>query len=94
MQEERQIETNFNFEECLKIQKQIEGLLENVKEIYVSETPKEKIDKLSTFSSVNSAPEIVLINSKIERVVQEYDFLKSMFHKQNVKKFTLLYRAS
>jgi hypothetical protein len=26
--------------------------------------------------------------------VQEYDFIKSLFPKQNVKKFTLLYRAS
>lgn len=50
------METNFNFEECFKIQKQIEGLLENIREIYTSEIPKEKLDKLSTFSSVSSAP--------------------------------------
>jgi hypothetical protein len=27
MNEERQIDTNFNFDDCLKIEKQIEGLL-------------------------------------------------------------------
>jgi hypothetical protein len=94
MSETRQMEASFNFDDCLKIQKQIEGLLENIRDIYTSEIPKEKLDKLSTFSSVSSAPEIVLIDSKIERVVQEYDFLKSLFLKQNVRKFTLLYRAS
>jgi hypothetical protein len=94
MSEDRQMETNFIFDDCLKIQKQIEQLLENAREIYISEIPKGKSDKGSTFSSVSSAPDIVLIDSKIERAIQEYDFIKSLFPKQNVRRFSLLFRAS
>jgi hypothetical protein len=36
MSEDRQMETNFIFDDCLKIQKQIEQLLENAREIYIS----------------------------------------------------------
>jgi len=88
------METNFNFNDTLKIQKQIESLLENARDIYMLEIPKEKSDKMSTFSSVSSAPEIILIDSKISCAVQEYDFIKSLFLKQHVRKFSLLFRAS
>ena len=35
-----------------------------------------------------------MLDSKITRARQESDFIRSMFHKQSVAKFTLLYRAS
>lgn len=49
---------------------------------------------MASISTVHSVPEIIIIDSKIERARQEFSFFKTLFPKQNIKGLNLVYRAS
>jgi hypothetical protein len=53
---------SFSFEQCPKIQKQIDQLLENVRDIYINEIPKVKEEKIKEISLTS---DLKLIDTKI-----------------------------
>ena len=91
MNEEKVLETNFSAEECQKTLKSLDHALDRIKDLYMLESPREKMS-FSTTATISISPlEIAGFNS---RITQEHDYIRSLFSKQPIKQLTLLYRAS
>lgn len=91
MSEEKSLETNFSVKECQKTLITIEQSIENIRELYMIESKKEKMSFSTNPTESFGINDIVGFDSKI---TNEYDYIRSLFPKQNIKKMTLLFRAS
>lgn len=63
MNEEKKLDTNFSMEECQKVLKQLEGSLYRIKDLYMLDEKKEKLESISTTVSISNT--IPGFNSRI-----------------------------
>ena len=71
--------------------KSIEQSLERIKDLYMVESKKELMSFSTNATSSFGMNDILGFNSKI---TQEHDYIRSLFPKNQIKSFNLLYRAS
>lgn len=89
MNEDKRLETNFSMEECQKVLKQLDGSLDKIKDLYMLEDKKDKLESISTTVSISNT--IAGFNS---RITSDHEYIHSLFPKEKLKSLTLLYRAS
>jgi uncharacterized protein YfeS len=89
MNEEKALDTNFSVEECQKTLNQLENSLDKIKDLYLLDSKKEKMESISTTVSL-----AYTIPGLTSRITQDHEYIRSLFGKEGIKGMNLLYRAS